>query len=72
MILPNTTKYYVSDFQIPDIQIVILYENKTKIEIFIQILNFIKLQGIFNKSFICRTLEVKKFYNTTYNGHTFC
>ena len=35
-------------------------------------LNFIKLQGIFNKSFICRTLEVKKFYNITHNRHENC
>ena len=70
-----TTEYDVNDFEIPDIQLVILYEYNPKIEIFIQILNFIKFKGmvlIFDENFICRTSEVKKFYNFIYNGHENC
>ena len=70
-----TTEYEVSDFKIPDIQIVILYEYNPRIEIFLQILNFIKFKGmilIFDKNPTCRTSEIKKFYNITSKGHQNC
>ena len=70
-----TTEYDVNDFEIPNIQVVILYEYNPKIEIFIQILNFIKFKGmilIFDENLICRTSEVEKFYNITPKGHQNC
>ncbi|GMM47449.1 hypothetical protein DAPK24_040240 [Pichia kluyveri] len=70
-----TTEYDVNDFEIPNIQVVILYEYNPKIEIFIKILNFIKFKGmilIFDENLICRTSEVEKFYNITPKGHQNC